>query len=267
MGMSRGGIAAPKALVDCAVVVTGGTSGVGLATAIQFADAGTRRIALIGRNRDRGAQAAAAVLARAPDAQVHFVAADANDVSQVREACEKARAALGGVDVLVNSTAASYVPQLLFKTALEDIPSILLQQMLAPMLMSRIVLPWMQEQKTGAIINIASDAAKVPTPGETIIGAAMAAIVTFTRTLAIEAKRDGIRANVLTPSLIGGTPVYDRVMVDPFSAKLFTNAAKLAHLGVAEPDDLAALIVFLASPAAAKLTGQAISVNGGISAA
>jgi NAD(P)-dependent dehydrogenase (short-subunit alcohol dehydrogenase family) len=56
-------------------------------------------------------------------------------------------------------------------------------------------------------------------------------------------------------------------MGDPFSAKLFSNAAKLADLGVAQPDDLAALMVFLASPAAARLTGQAISVNGGISAA
>ena len=265
--MSEAGVAVPKSLADSAVIITGGTSGVGLASALQFAAAGTRRIALVGRNPDRGAAAAAAVAARAPEAIVRFIAADANDAGQAREACEKAREALGGVDVLVNSTAASYVPKLLFKTDLEEIPSILMQQMLAPMFMSRIVLPWMQEQKTGAIINIASDAAKVPTPGETIIGAAMAAIVIFTRTLAIEAKRDGIRANVLTPSLIGGTPVYDRVMVDPFSAKLFTNAAKLAHLGVAEPDDLAGLIVFLASPAAAKLTGQAISVNGGISAA
>lgn len=265
--MPEEGIAAAKALVDCGVVITGGTSGVGLATALQFADAGTRRIALVGRNPERGENALAAVLARAPGAQIRFISADANDFSQARAACEEARDALGGIDVLINSTAASYVPQLLFKIAPEEIPAILLQQVLAPMLMSRIVLPWMQQQKTGAIINIASDAAKVPTPGETIIGAAMAAIVTFTRTLAIEAKRDGIRANVLTPSLIGGTPVYDRVMTDPFSAKLFANAAKLAHLGVAEPDDLAALIVFLASPAAAKLTGQAISVNGGISAA
>jgi 2-hydroxycyclohexanecarboxyl-CoA dehydrogenase len=82
----------------------------------------------------------------------------------------------------------------------------------------------------------------------------------------MEAKRDGIRVNALTPSLIGNTDVYARVMGDPFSAKLFTNAANLAHLGVAQPEDLAALMVFLASPAAARLTGQAISVNGGISA-
>lgn len=260
-------IGTPKPLADSAVVITGGTSGVGLACARQFAAAGSRRIAIIGRNAERGEAALRELKEHAPDANIVFVQADANDVAQAARAWEEARSALDGIDVLVNTTAASYVPRLLFRTDPGEIASILLQQSLAPMLMSRLALPGMQEQKSGVIINVASDAAKVPTPGETVIGAAMAAIVTFTRTLAIEAKRDGIRANVITPSLIGGTSVYDRVMEDPFSAKLFGNAAKLAHLGVAEPDDLAALIVFLASPAAAKLTGQAISVNGGISAA
>jgi 2-hydroxycyclohexanecarboxyl-CoA dehydrogenase len=260
-------IGKPKSLRDSAVLITGGTSGVGLATALRFATAGVTRIALIGRNEERGRSARQAVVEQSPDTQVEFIAADANDAAQATAAAERALSALGRVDVLVNSTAGSYVPKLLFNTAIEEIASILMQQALAPMHMSRALLPAMREQKSGVIINIASDAAKVPTPGETVIGAGMAAIVCFTRTLAMEAKRDGVRVNAITPSLIGGTPVYDRVMEDPFSAKLFGKAAKLASLGVAEPDDLAALIVFLASPEAARLTGQAISVNGGISAA
>jgi NAD(P)-dependent dehydrogenase (short-subunit alcohol dehydrogenase family) len=95
----------------------------------------------------------------------------------------------------------------------------------------------------------------------------MAAIVMFSRTAAIEAKRNGVRVNAVTPSLVAGTPTAERVLADGFSKKLFESAAKQAHLGVAEPDDLAALIVFLGGPASARLTGQAISVNGGISAA
>lgn len=265
--MSEAAIGAPKALADSAVVITGGTSGVGLAAAQQFAAAGSRRIALIGRNPERGLAACRAVQERAPQAQVLFIAADANELQQAARACEQAHAALGGLDVLVNTTAAAYVPKLLFHIEPAEITQILLQQALAPLLMSRLALPLMRAQKSGVILNVASDAAKVPTPGEAVIGAAMAAIVMFTRTLAIEAKRDGIRANVLTPSLIGNTQVYERVMADPFSAKLFANAARLAHLGVVQPEDLAGLIVFLASPAAAKLTGQTISLNGGISAA
>jgi 2-hydroxycyclohexanecarboxyl-CoA dehydrogenase len=135
------------------------------------------------------------------------------------------------------------------------------------MYLSRAVLPIMQAQRGGSIINIASDAGKTATPGETVLGASMAAIIMFSRALTMEAKRDGIRVNAVTPSLINGTPTADTVTRDGFSKRLFEKAAAHAHLGVAEPDDLASLVVFLGSPASARLTGQAISVNGGISAA
>ena len=121
----------------------------------------------------------------------------------------------------------------------------------------------MREANGGCIINIASDAAKMPTPGETVIGAAMAGIVMFTRALAIEGKRNGIRANVLTPSIVGGTEFYDRLMADPFAGKLFGKAAELGLVDMGDPAEIA---VFLASPAASKMTGQALSVTGGISA-
>ena len=88
------------------------------------------------------------------------------------------------------------------------------------------------------------------------IGAAKAAIVMFTRTIAIEEKRYGIRANALTPSLVYGTASTERITSDGFSAKLFAAAAKQAHLGVPTADDIAALAVFLCSPAAARLTGS-----------
>ncbi len=94
----------------------------------------------------------------------------------------------------------------------------------------------------------------------------MAAIVTFTRTLAVEAKRDDIRVNAVAPSLIEGTPAGDRVMSNPFSAS-FEKAKTQVHLGETTPDDLADLIVLLACPGAARMTGQVISVNGGISVA
>jgi 2-hydroxycyclohexanecarboxyl-CoA dehydrogenase len=94
----------------------------------------------------------------------------------------------------------------------------------------------------------------------------MAAIIMFSRTMAMEAKRNGIRVNVVTPSLINSTGGYERVQADEFASRLFSKATKLAALGLAEPDDLASLIVYLTGPESAKLTGQAISVNGGISA-
>jgi 2-hydroxycyclohexanecarboxyl-CoA dehydrogenase len=251
---------------DCSALIVGGTSGVGLATAVQLAQAGVRRITLVGRNADRGEQALQKVLAVMPDANVRFVAGDANHVDQAERIVAEARAGMGSIDILVNATIGVYTPDPLMKTPIEDIQPIILSVVMAPMLMSKLVLPHMAERKGGSIINIASDAAKVPTPGETVLGAAMSAIVVFSRTLAMEAKRDGIRVNVLTPSLIEGTPTAARNQASGFSAKLFAKIKPMAQLGVATPEDLASLIVYLASPAAGRLTGQTISVNGGVSA-
>ena len=256
-----------RELADSTVAITGGTSGVGLAAARQFAAAGVTRIALLGRDEQRGSAACTAVTEQTPGAQVDFVRVDANDPADATRAVEECLALLGRIDVLVNSSSSSAIPALLHDTPIEDIAGLLNGQALAPMHMTRAVLPSMRAQRGGVIVNVASDAAKLATPGETILGGGMAAIVMFSRALAMEAKRDGIRVNALTPSLIAGTPTGERVLKEGFSRKLFTKAASMAQLGVAEPDDLAGLIVFLASPAAARLTGQAISVNGGISAA
>ncbi|HET7399876.1 MAG TPA: SDR family oxidoreductase [Intrasporangium sp.] len=262
---------APSPLVrdfpDAGVVIAGGTSGVGLASALGFVDAGVRRLALLARSPERGAAAQAAVRARCAEAEVHFIPTDADDLAQVRHSVEAAHRALGSIDVLVNSMTSPYRPELLHRLPLEDVGAILTRQALPPMHLTRVVLPIMQEQGGGSIVNVASDAAKVATPGESVLGAAMAAIVMFSRVAAIEGKRNGVRVNVLTPSLIAGTPTAANVLSDGFSKALFEKAAQLAHLGVAEPADLASLIVFLGGPASARLTGQAISVNGGISAA
>lgn len=252
---------------ESAVLIAGGTSGVGLASALRFADAGVRRLALLGRDKDRGEAARQAVTRHCPGAQVEFIAADAGDAGQVEAAATAARDALGSIDVLVSSVTGTYRPELLHRTPIADIAGILLGQALPPMLLTRAVLPIMAGQGGGSIVNIASDAAKVATPGESVLGGAMAAIVMFSRVTAIEAKRNGIRVNVITPSLIAGTPTAEAVLRDGFSKNLFEKAAAQAHLGVAEPADLASLVVFLGGPGAARLTGQAISVNGGISAA
>jgi NAD(P)-dependent dehydrogenase (short-subunit alcohol dehydrogenase family) len=249
------------------VLITGATSGVGLATAKQFVSAGVTKLMIVGRNEDRGRKALDAVRALAPKARIEFLSADVRSVEQALSTVQRATDALGSVDVLVNSTVSPYTPELLHNSPIESIGPTLVEQALAPMLMCRAVLPSMRERRGGAIINIASDAAKVPTPGETVLGAAMAAIVMFSRTLAMEAKRDGIRVNTLTPSLIAATGSWDRNMdKGGFSQKLFERVAKLAHLGLTQPEDLAALIVFLASPEAAHITAQVISVNSGISA-
>jgi 2-hydroxycyclohexanecarboxyl-CoA dehydrogenase len=255
-----------RPLADSGVFIAGGTSGVGLSTARLFATRGVRRIVIVGRNEERGRNARNAVLECAKDAEVHFLSCDTRDPAAVTVTIEKAATLLGTLDVLVNSTVSPYRPELLFRTAIEDIAATLHEQAVPPMLLCRAALPIMQRQGGGVMINIASDAAKVPTQGETILGAAMAAIVMFSRTLAMEGKRDGIRVNTITPSLIEGTATTQRNAEGGFSGKLFAKVAGLAQLGLTQPEDLAELIVFLASPAAARITAQVVSVNGGISA-
>lgn len=249
------------------VLIAGGTSGVGLATAVAFAQAGCQRLILLGRNEERGKGAVDHVLKAVPGASAEFLSADAADPGAAEEAAQETHRRLGAIDVLVNSTVAPYQPTLLHNTPTEQVGRIVAEQALGPLLMSRAVLSYMREQQHGSIINIASDAAKVPTPGETCIGAAMGAIVTFSRTLALEAKRYGVRVNVITPSLIVDTGSYQRAMDQEFSKKIFDRIISQAHLGLTEPGDLANLALFLASPFSRLITGQVVSVNGGISVA
>ena len=264
MGDTRLFVSRPFA--DAVVVITGGTSGIGLESAQQFLQAGVRKILINGRDPARGEQAKKSLLAKIPTAAVEFIASDITTVAGAKAVVERAVEAFGGIDVLLNSAGIDHVPELFHEMPIERIQETLVHALSGPLQMSHLVLPIMSARGGGAIVNVASDAAKFPTPGESVIGAAMAGIVMFTRTLASEAKRVGVRANAITPSIVEGTRTHDRVMAPTFSAKLFAKAKKAARLGVARPEDIAPMIVFLASPQASKITGQTISITGGISA-
>lgn len=256
---------APKSLSESSALIVGGTAGIGLASARALAAAGVPRIVIAGRNAERGRLAAESLAELG--ATAHFVAGDASNPTAAVNVAEAADGLLSGIDILMCSTAADIRPELFVDIPITDIARGVTQLALPSMHMASAVLPGMRTRRGGVIVNMASDAAKTATPGEAVIGAAKAAIVMFTRTIAIEEKRYGIRANALTPSLVHGTASTERITTDGFSAKLFARAAQAASLGVPTADDIAELAVFLCSPAAARLTGQAISVNGGISAA
>jgi 2-hydroxycyclohexanecarboxyl-CoA dehydrogenase len=255
---------APKSFEQSTALIVGGTAGIGLASASALAAAGVPRIVVVGRNAERGRRAVETLSSTGTTA--HYVQGNAVDPNSAVEINARAEELLGDIDVLMCTTAADVRPDLFIDLPLHDLGRILTELALPSMHMASVVLPGMRARKSGVIVNVASDAAKTATPGEAMIGAAKASIVMFTRTIAIEEKRHGIRANALTPSLIHGTASTERITSEGFSAKLFASAAKAAHLGVPTADDIAALAVFVCSPEAAKLTGQAISVNGGISA-
>lgn len=253
----------PRSLDQSTALIVGGTSGIGLETARQLLASGCR-VAIAGRSAERGLAALGRLTGLG---DIMLITGDASTVEGCAAISAQAEHHLGRVDVLVNSTIPAILPDLFHRTPVASIPATLTGIALPSMLMTAAVLSGMRQRRGGVIVNIASDAGKVATPGEAVIGAAMAAIIMFSRAVAMEAKRDGVRVNVLTPSLVSGTETSERILKEGFSAKLFGKAAAMAGLGVAEPADIAAMIVFLASPAARRLTGQAISVNGGISAA
>ena len=255
---------APKALEEAVALIVGGTAGVGLESARRLLAAGVPKVAIVGRDAARGERALQSLDG---GERVTFIAGDARTADGAMQIVGQVTAWAGTIDILLNCTAPAVLPDLFHRTNIEEIQPILDQLALPPMLMTAAALPMMREQRGGVIVNVASDAGKSATPGEAVIGAGMAAIVMFSRTVAMEAKRDGVRVNVLTPSLISGTETSARILESGFSQKLFEKAATMASLGVADAGDLADLVVFLASPGARRLTGQAISVNGGISAA
>jgi len=248
--------------------VVGGSSGIGLAAARRLLAAGVPGLRIVGRDPERGRRAVESLRAGVPEADVAFLRADCSRPAEAVAAADRAAADLGRLDLLVSSPGGNHLPELLHRTPVEEVAAIMTDDLLPGLLACRAALPHLAAAGGGVIVAVASDAAKVATPGEAAIGAAMAAMVQFVRGIAIEGRRNGVRANCITPSLVEGTPLTERLMQEgSFSCRLFTKARVRAELGPTTPEDVAELAVFLASPAAARITGQAISVNGGISAA
>lgn len=242
------------------VLICGGTAGIGLATARLLLEQGDR-VVISGRSPERGE----AALRSLDHPQVSFIACDASDPAQCVAMADAAAERLGGIDALVSSAGGNPRPRLLKDISCEDLlPSI--NRSLAPTILpARAIMPLMAKQGGGSIVCVASDAGKLSTPGEVAIGTAMAGIIMFCRAMAEETKRNGIRVNCITPSIVEGTELHDDLMADSFAGKLFTKAKLRADLGVVQASEVAGLVDFLISTAAARMTGQTISITGGIS--
>jgi 2-hydroxycyclohexanecarboxyl-CoA dehydrogenase len=249
---------------DTTVVVTGGGGGIGTALCNGFAAEGARVAVL---DRDEGAAArVAGELVEAGHTAI-AVTCDITERASVDVAIERVGAELGPVDVLVNNAGWDlFVPFL--DTRPEDWARLIDINLVGALNMHHAVLPGMVERGAGRVVNVSSDAARVGSSGEAVYAACKAGIVAFSKTLAREHARHGITFNVVCP---GPTDTALLATVTDAAAnpeklrEAFRRAIPLGRLG--HPDDLTGAVMFFASDAASFVTGQVLSVSGGLTMA
>jgi len=247
------------------ILITGGTKGIGYSTAKILADSGAQVI-ITGRNSARGEEAKLNLIKEETKRKVSFIQSDLTSLNSIRELAQEIDREFGQLNGLINNARLEANPALFEDTTAEDIPQIINNLLISYLQTTRELLFLIRNSPNGAtIVNIGSDAARVGTPGEVVISAGKGGIHSATKSLAAELSRENIRVNTVSISLTSGTGGYDDVMGDQFSRKIFEKAESRMRLGVPTADDVAHSVAFLTSPMAAKITGQILSVNGGLS--
>jgi len=251
-----------KGLKGKVVVVTGGGGGIGAATCGRFAEEGARVVVC-----DINAAAAGAVVSaiQANGGEAVAMVADLTDFEATGKAVAEIEATFGAIDILVNNAGWDVFTPFLksvpdFWSKLIDINLRSVLNITKPVLASMVA-----RGHAGRIVSIGSDAARVGSSGEAVYAACKAGVIAFSKTLAREHARNGITFNVVCPG------VTETAMLESFmeaagdKEKLrsaFTKAVPMGRMG--RPDDLPGAILFFASDDSAFITGQVISVSGGL---
>lgn len=239
-------------------VVTGGNAGIGEAIAKRFADEGAS-IVITGR-REQELDRVASVI-RLTKAKVLGVAGSVTDESHVQDVVRRTLDSFGRIDVLVNNAGVGDFGKRLHETDDATWAKVLDINLTGVFRLTRAVLPHMQRQGRGAIVNISSIASLVGLSGLAAYTASKGALDALTRALAIEYAKEGIRCNVVNPGLIH-TPMAASLMADP--ERLQPILAQYAIRRVGTPEEVANMVLFLASDEAAWVTGGTFPIDGGM---
>jgi 3-oxoacyl-[acyl-carrier protein] reductase len=257
-------MAGPAELKGKAALVTGGSGGIGFHIAEQLAEAGAH-VLINGRSVERGEQAQARLREISQD--VRFIVGDCASYEDAAAVVDTARSLAGTLDILISAGAAGETgPTPFAEMTSQQIENEFRKRMLPRIFPVHAALPALRE-KGGSVVLLTTDAGRVATPGESVLGAVGASIMMMTKTLAKELGRSKIRVNSIALALTSGTPTWDRIFADEgFQRDLFAKIVQRFPFGrPPSAEEAAAVAVFLATDAASQVTGQTISVNGGLS--
>jgi NAD(P)-dependent dehydrogenase (short-subunit alcohol dehydrogenase family) len=238
-------------------LVTGGSKGIGRAIALSLAEAGAD-VALGARGPEALEKAAREVEERGRRAVA--VPTDVTDPGQCRALIERATTDLGTIDILVNNAGAAPFLSTFESARMEGWDKYFRTTFIGAVYCTHAAAPVLLERGTGSVINVASVAAFIASPGLTYYAAAKAALVSFTKTLAREWAPHGVRVNAIAPGFVE-TEMNAVARQDPSYEESIRSMIPLGRWGTAE--DVAGVARFLASEAASWMTGSVVVIDGG----
>jgi len=246
-------------LAGTVALVTGGSRGIGKAIARVLAEAGAD-VAVAARGAEELDRAAAEIGAAREGARVLAVPTDVSDEAAVRSLVDRTVGELGRLDILVNNAGAAPFLASLDDVRIEGFEKYFRLNFMSAVLCTKAAAPTLLAQRSGVVLNIASVAGLIATPGEAYYGAAKAAMIQFTRTMAREWAVAGIRVNALAPGWVD-TPLNESLRAIPEVNQRILDAIPMGRWGRVE--EIAAAALFLCSPAASFITGSTVIVDGG----
>ncbi len=244
------------------VLITGGANGIGKAIATDFAKAGASVI-IADIDGEAGTQTAVS-LQESTDARVTAVQTDIANLENVQSSVAQVIEEYGRIDILINNAGWDRFG-LFLQTQPEFWDKVIDINYKGLLNMCYVVLPHMIEQKGGAMVNIASDAGRAGSMGESVYAGCKAAVIAFSKTMAREHARDNIRVNVVAPG-ITNTAIFNAFDDTSLGGKVAQAMKNSVPLGrrAAEPNEISPAVLFLASDEANYITGQVLSVSGGL---